>query len=332
MIKKPSAINTPLIILTLITSNIILIANASPQLALTIQTDKEIYDMGDALAINGTLTKDGTPASDALIALQIVDPAGYSFIYRTLTTGIEPQGNWMIEILDVTPCDGSGNPKTSFRRGETANIKVKIRNNGDQSEYVLLVLNSYYLLSHETPFKAILYFQGTIPPGTLSFIPQIVIPEDAPICTSKVYANAYKELPENVGYAYCPERSATFNIVSSTTSSSSQKPEGIPQEGTYNCTFAIPNKYVRLGNYTAYVGTLYQREQAFAYTTFEVVLLGDINGDKIVDLFDAVLLSAASGSQPGDSHWDPRCDINNDEVVDIFDAVILSSNAGKIAL
>ena len=56
---------------------------------------------------------------------------------------------------------------------------------------------------------------------------------------------------------------------------------------------------------------------------------GDINGDGIVDIFDAVLLAAAAGSMPGSPNWNPNADINNDNIVDIFDAVILAAHAGQ---
>jgi hypothetical protein len=56
---------------------------------------------------------------------------------------------------------------------------------------------------------------------------------------------------------------------------------------------------------------------------------GDINADGTVNVFDAVILSGAAGSKPGDSNWNPNADINSDNIVDLFDAVILSGHAGE---
>lgn len=56
-------------------------------------------------------------------------------------------------------------------------------------------------------------------------------------------------------------------------------------------------------------------------------IIGDINHDGAVNIFDAVILAAAAGSTPGDENWNPRADLNEDGTVDIFDAVILSGNA-----
>ena len=61
--------------------------------------------------------------------------------------------------------------------------------------------------------------------------------------------------------------------------------------------------------------------------TFEgrTYILGDINGDGTVDIFDALLLAAAYGSTPQDQRWNPNADLNRDGTVDIFDAIILST-------
>ena len=61
------------------------------------------------------------------------------------------------------------------------------------------------------------------------------------------------------------------------------------------------------------------------------MLAGDIDQNGTVDSLDASMLSAAFGSTPLDSNWNPNADINNDGVVDIFDAVILANNFGRTA-
>jgi len=59
------------------------------------------------------------------------------------------------------------------------------------------------------------------------------------------------------------------------------------------------------------------------------VLVGDLNNDGIVDIFDVVTVSMAFGSTPLDSSWNIAADLNNDDVVDIFDVVLLAQNFGK---
>ncbi|MCD6168633.1 MAG: PQQ-binding-like beta-propeller repeat protein [Caldisericia bacterium] len=57
---------------------------------------------------------------------------------------------------------------------------------------------------------------------------------------------------------------------------------------------------------------------------------GDVNGDKIVDGYDLVLLMQAFGSVPGEENWNPNCDFNGDLRVDGIDLVILAQNWGKV--
>lgn len=60
----------------------------------------------------------------------------------------------------------------------------------------------------------------------------------------------------------------------------------------------------------------------------QIRLTGDMNGDSVVDLFDALILAKAFGSTESAPNWNPYADINHDGVVDIFDAIILSSHFG----
>jgi len=68
------------------------------------------------------------------------------------------------------------------------------------------------------------------------------------------------------------------------------------------------------------------------FITYTVVtLLGDINRDGTVDIYDAILLANAYNSKPGDPNWNVAADINGDNVIDIYDAIMLANNYGKTA-
>ncbi len=64
------------------------------------------------------------------------------------------------------------------------------------------------------------------------------------------------------------------------------------------------------------------QEDAFA-------LLGDIDRNGRINKADASIISAAFGSTPASSNWNPACDLNKDGVVDILDSTILANNFGK---
>jgi len=80
--------------------------------------------------------------------------------------------------------------------------------------------------------------------------------------------------------------------------------------------------------------TVYHDAEHPSYIVLPLVstsVLGDLNNDGIVDIFDVVTVSIAFGSEPGDSNWNAIADLNNDGIVDIFDVVTVTSNFGKTA-
>lgn len=64
-------------------------------------------------------------------------------------------------------------------------------------------------------------------------------------------------------------------------------------------------------------------------------ILGDLNGDGIVDINDAIVLSHAFGSLPGDPDWNPDGNFSpfpdpttGEQTIDIFDLILLAANFG----
>jgi len=57
---------------------------------------------------------------------------------------------------------------------------------------------------------------------------------------------------------------------------------------------------------------------------------GDINHDSQIDIYDALLLALAYGSEPTMTTWNPNADLNQDNHIDIYDALILAINYGQI--
>ncbi len=62
-----------------------------------------------------------------------------------------------------------------------------------------------------------------------------------------------------------------------------------------------------------------------------VTIMGDVNADFQVDIFDALLIARSFCSILDCALRNPNADINNDHVVDIYDAMLLASNYGKSA-
>jgi hypothetical protein len=89
------------------------------------------------------------------------------------------------------------------------------------------------------------------------------------------------------------------------------------------------------GNYTLQAvadvvpGEIDTANNMYVDGTVTVTMLGDINGDGTVDIFDAIVLAGAFGSTPSSPNWIPVADLNYDGTVDIFDAIILAGHYGK---
>jgi hypothetical protein len=60
-----------------------------------------------------------------------------------------------------------------------------------------------------------------------------------------------------------------------------------------------------------------------------VTIMGDVNADFQVDIFDAVIIAMSFCSILNCALRNPNADINNDHVVDIYDAMLLANNFGK---
>lgn len=71
-------------------------------------------------------------------------------------------------------------------------------------------------------------------------------------------------------------------------------------------------------------------DNSLAYGPVLVKGLGDIDGDRDVDIYDIILLCQAYGSKSGDENWDIRADIIPNGEIDIYDVVKFCDLYGKI--
>jgi len=70
-------------------------------------------------------------------------------------------------------------------------------------------------------------------------------------------------------------------------------------------------------------------------TAIKVRLVGDVNGDEVVDIRDIALATIPFGERPGRPRWlpyGPYADINNDNMVDLRDLATIAINFGRRCL
>lgn len=304
-------------------------------IVISVQTDRQVYNVGEEVNINGTVIYNGQPLANGLVAIEVDDRA-IPILYRTVNTGADPPGPFDVEMLNAYLGDINRNPITNAKRGSTYYIWLEYKNNKDRPVKAAICFT--ITDSNNSPLLALMVFIGDVPTGGPWYTGyQWTVPSDAPIGIATVYGNAYTDDPKNGGTPYSPEKSSTFNIVTKTLTSSSETQTTAPTQtttqvsGSYILIYKIPNKGARLGNYTVYANVFHLGYKSTATTTYQVILVGDINGDLYVNVKDAALLGMAFGSKPGDPNWDERCDLNHDGFVNIKDAVLLNINFGNSA-
>jgi len=62
--------------------------------------------------------------------------------------------------------------------------------------------------------------------------------------------------------------------------------------------------------------------------TVKIRLVGDVDGDGIVDVKDLAMVSKAYGSTPDMPRWNEYADINQDELIDLTDVALIAKNFG----
>lgn len=294
---------------------------SAPPLNITIMTDKPSHWLADTIHIYGNLTYGDSQLQNGTVALEVDNPNGDIMIVRSLPTGVPPTSP-TIEILAVVPCSDQWGtvPKYNFNRGSIAYFNTTIRNNGNETLPIRLVINVFD--SNLRPI-GVSTFGGSVYHGISSWVANFFISEEAATGDSVVYASALTKWPRFNGTAYCPEKSETFQIEES----GGTKPINFEFPNVnYNLTFSLLLEG-GAGTYFVYANS-YFKEQVATSNMLLQTDLPDINDDGVVDIFDLVAVAAAYGSKPGDPTWDSRADINGDGTVDLFDLVIIAMHYG----
>lgn len=320
----------PLIFLTLFVALSIssIIVYADPDVQATVSTDKQIYGSNELIHIYGDLTRDGTPVTDALVAIQVNNAQNEMVSIRTRSTGTTPPP-WSITITELISCDQSGNPKNTFKKGTLAYFKITVKNLDTISgRYVTVTINLYD--SNQVSF-GVAWVGTTVGPNKeFAYLTSIPIPSEVSTGAAYAFANAYNKWPKDNGIAYCGEEAVAFTITDSAGAGSSSTDDSTTSqssgsEGTYELTFRLRSK-PGLGDNAVYASYY----QTLATTTFDVVwLFTDIDRNGVVGIGDLYVVAKAYDSQLGDPRWNPKADISGDGLVNIMDLYRVARDYGK---
>jgi hypothetical protein len=70
-------------------------------------------------------------------------------------------------------------------------------------------------------------------------------------------------------------------------------------------------------------------DNTFTDGIINITLIGDVNGDGTVDVYDLTLAAVSFASNVGDPEYDERADINHDGTVDIYDLILIGKHFGE---
>jgi hypothetical protein len=313
-------------------------AHTSDMLNLTANSNKQFYVPNEVVFVNGSLmwVPHSIPVTDGVVGIEVRDPLGLPFIFRTRPTGTVTTQNWVVNFTQFYPCNSNGFPKYNFQRGETVYIFAEVKNFDKTLSHSAVICIVLYD-ANSVPLSVWYPASGSISPGGVSavFFQSITLPTSAIPGSVTLYGSVFSDFPKNGGYPYCSERGATLTVITSqlpsqlATSKSALAPGS---DGAYDLSFKFPLRGARAGSYTVYVSTYYYEVLVTNSFKFTFSLIGDTDGNGVVDIYDAIVLASAYNSVPGGPRWNSKADLNQDDIVDIYDAILLASHFGESAL
>lgn len=300
---------------------------------LTVQTSKVKYDRFDTALVEGTFTwvPGNYPVMEGLVGVEIRKPGGTAFLFRTRPTSAIGAQNYQVSFTQFYTCDSNQVPKTTFKSGYDIWIYAEWQNHDATQAYNVTTCIAALDPNSAPIGNAYSFSTVTLPgePGSVFFRATQIT--DAGILGNIIlYGNLFSDFPSNGGYPYCPESTATFAIASASVSQPAigNSALDLSADGTYDLSFRFQFSGAVIGNYVVYASVFYYNVLVRRNVNFTLFVMGDINGDSVVDIYDAIMLSNAFSSSPGKSNWNPNADLNGDGVVDIYDAIILAGHYG----
>jgi hypothetical protein len=296
-------------------------------LEITVTTNKQEYGVNEDVTISGTLVFNGIPVNGTLVGLEVRDRADLPFVFRTLPCGTITQTNWLVDITAIYPCNSNGVPKYSFKKNEKVFFFCTVTNFDLYADHHILLCISLYDAFAVPIRAACLLAQDLTRDSSATTLSMLIEVESGMVSgTYTVYASVFDDYPGSEGIPYCPEKTTSFTVSTSSTYASQFSSL---QVGTYQTSYHIPSQQARLGNFTVYASAHYTGKTSATNAIFEVVLKGDITNDMIVNFLDAIRLGSAYGTRPGDHDWNPNADLNHDDIINYLDSIILGSNYGS---
>lgn len=267
------------------------------------------------------------------IDLLVVDPQGR-------LVGIGPDGELLNQIEGAFySYNETSHEKLVLIPNVTSGAYQVMTNGTDSGEYnlVLCFLNGTYMYAEE--------FVGYTEQGAINCYVEEIVVSDEPSASAVAYENVEITIGQSIYYMVVMGNStisefsldlllekAVFNAIAHS-GSISHYDVTVPIK-VLNDTFAIlvdgsPIPFEKMENATHYMlhFTCLHAAESVGIEIL-VTVEGDLNCDRIVDIFDVMIPATEYGSQITDQDWNPLADVIQDGIIDIFDVVAVAIHYG----
>jgi len=97
----------------------------------------------------------------------------------------------------------------------------------------------------------------------------------------------------------------------------------------WDTTGWMKGNYTISANATSVLGETDMADNTMVDGTIIITIVGDVDGDRDVDIYDIVRMAGVYGVSQPDPRYDPNCDIDGDGDIDIYDIVAAAGNYGQ---
>jgi hypothetical protein len=261
-------------------------------LSITVETGKPSCQVEEDIYVCGILTHDGSPVSENSVAIEVQDPDNNTVLMRNRQTDTEGIYNLTFKLLTDAKLGTYTVYASSSYMGETA--------------------------TNKTWFDLVQIVQTTITIGGKDYL--VMIESNATITDVTATRN-------NIHFKTSGPTGQTAYVNSTFPLGLNKTAITVFVDGTKLTPPPFP--IITTNNTHYFIYFEFTLSTHNITIQFAPLLLGDINDDGIVDIYDAILLAVAFGSEPSADNWNPNADINGDEIVDIYDAIILAIHFGE---
>lgn len=217
--KKSFAIIIPVILIIAFTaanitqhtpvSEDIGISSPDPGLTITTTTNQQSYLLRQKVEVQGSVTLDGSPASNLVVTIEVNNPIDAPMVCRTIQIG-NPTQSWPIDITDLFFTDTSNNPINTLKINTQVRVGITLYNWQSTARAVFATFTVFDANMVPLATKT---WSGTIDPQrSVTTKYPVYIPAWA--CSGKalLVGNVYSKEPKTGGIALSLEKTEYFCI------------------------------------------------------------------------------------------------------------------------